>query len=66
MSAIACSAPCLSWAPKAASEPVIYLSTEGAADYRIFVQSKSFSARDAAALIVGARGGNHRMQAASL
>ena len=53
-------------AAPAASEPVIYLSTEGPADYRIFVQSKSFSARDAAALIVGARGGHHRVQAASL
>jgi len=49
-----------------ASEPVIYLSTDGPADYRIFVQSKSFSARDAAALIVGARGGPHRLEAASL
>src|SRR6266516_4329325 len=53
-------------AAPAASEPVIYLSTDGPADYRIFVQSKSFSARDAAALIVGAHGGNHRIQAASL
>ena len=53
-------------AAPAASEPVIYLSTDGPADYRIFVQSKSFSARDAAALIVGARGGHHRVQAASL
>lgn len=54
-----------------ASEPVIYLSTDGPADYRIFVQSKSFSVRDAAALIVGAqdpvvRTGHHRLQAASL
>ena len=48
------------------SEPVIYLSTEGPADYRIFVRSKSFSARDAAALIVGARGVQHRVAAASL
>jgi hypothetical protein len=48
------------------SEPVIYLSTEGPADYRIFVRSKSFSARDAAALIVGARGVRHRIAAASL
>ena len=48
------------------SEPVIYLSTDGPADYRIFVQSKSFSVRDAAALIVGARGGRHRLEAASL
>jgi hypothetical protein len=54
-----------------ASEPVIYLSADGPADYRIFVQSKSFSVRDAAALIVGAqdtivRGGHHRLEAASL
>jgi hypothetical protein len=49
-----------------ASDPVIYLSKDGPADYRIFVHSKSFSARDAAALIVGARGGQHRLQAASL
>jgi len=53
------------------SEPVIYLSTHGPADYRIFVQSKSFSVRDAAALIVGAqdpavRTGHHRVEAASL
>ena len=47
-------------------EPVIYLSTDGPADYRIFVRSKSFSARDAAALIVGARGVQHRINAASL
>jgi hypothetical protein len=49
-----------------ASEPVIYLSAHGPADYRIFVQSKSFSVRDAAALIVGARGSHHRLEAASL
>ena len=49
-----------------ASDPVIYLSQDGPADYRIFVHSKSFSARDAAALIVGARGGQHRINAASL
>jgi hypothetical protein len=48
------------------SDPVIYLSQDGPADYRIFVHSKSFSARDAAALIVGARGGQHRINAASL
>jgi hypothetical protein len=48
------------------SEPVIYLSHDGPADYRIFVHSKSFSARDAAALIVGARGVQHRVAAASL
>ncbi len=49
-----------------ATEPVIYLSTDGPADYRIFVSSKSFSVRDAAALIVGARGARHRVEAASL
>jgi len=49
-----------------ASDPVIYLSQDSPADYRIFVHSKSFSARDAAALIVGARGGQHRINAASL
>jgi hypothetical protein len=48
------------------SEPVIYLSKDGPADYRIFVHSKSFSARDAAALIVGARGNPHRLAAATL
>jgi hypothetical protein len=49
------------------SEPVIYLShDDGPADYRVFVQSKTFSAREAAALIVGARGGHHRLDAASL
>jgi hypothetical protein len=36
------------------SEPVIYLSQGAGADYRIFVQSRTFSARDAAALVVGA------------
>ena len=48
------------------SDPVIYLSADGPADYRIFVHSKSFSARDAAALIVGARGSPHRLAAATL
>lgn len=37
-----------------ASEPVIYLSQNAGADYRIFVQSRTFSLRDAAALVVGA------------
>jgi hypothetical protein len=41
--------------------PVIYLSPDGPADYRIFVRSRSFSAREAAALIVGANGGNRRL-----
>jgi hypothetical protein len=48
--------------------PVIYLSPDGPADYRIFVRSKTFSARDAAALVVGAGHGGprHRLDAASL
>ena len=45
---------------------VIYLSTEGPADYRVYVRSKTFSQREAAALIVGARGGHRHLQAASL
>jgi hypothetical protein len=36
------------------SDPVIYLSQDSGADYRIFVQSRTFSTRDAAALVVGA------------
>jgi hypothetical protein len=43
--------------------PVIYLSPNGPADYRIFVKSKTFTARDAAALIVGASGGHSRLAA---
>jgi len=45
---------------------VVYLSSDGPADYRIFVRSKMFSPREAAALIVGARGGHGGFQAASL
>jgi hypothetical protein len=48
------------------SAPVIYLSQDGPADYRIFVRSTTFTARDAAALIVGASGGHPHMAAASL
>jgi hypothetical protein len=48
------------------SAPVIYLSPDGPADYRVFVRSNSFSAREAAALIVGASGGHPRLAAASL
>jgi hypothetical protein len=48
------------------SEPVIYLTPDGPADYRIFVRSKSFTAREAAALIVGASGGHAHLAAASL
>jgi hypothetical protein len=49
-----------------ASAPIIYLSTDAEADYRIFVRSKTFSLREAAALVVGANGGRARMAAASL
>jgi hypothetical protein len=50
----------------ATSGAVIYLSKDGPADYRIFVRSKTFSTRDAAALIVGAGDGHRRLVAASL
>ena len=46
--------------------PVIYLTHEGPADYRIFVKSNTFTVREAAALIVGASGGHSRLTAASL
>jgi hypothetical protein len=49
-----------------ANAPVIFLMQNGPADYRIFVRSNSFSARDAAALIVGAGGGHRRLEAAAL
>ncbi len=49
-----------------ATAPVIYLTHEGPADYRIFVKSKTFTVRDAAALIVGASGGHSHLTAASL
>lgn len=49
-----------------AAEPVIYLSQDGGADYRIFVQSRTFSARDAAALVVGAGRGNPAQKTAAL
>ncbi len=38
-----------------AGAPVIYLSAEPNADFRVFVRSKSFTAREAAALLVAAR-----------
>ena len=50
----------------AAGAPVIYLSHDGPADYRIFVRSKTFSARDAAALVVSAGGEHRAVQAAML
>ena len=47
------------------SDPVIYLSQEAGADYRIFVQSRTFSPRDAAALVVSA-GHNVRLAERSM
>ena len=44
--------------------PVIYLSHDGPADYRIFVKSRRFTPREAAALIVGARGERPQVAAA--
>ncbi|MBB5048465.1 hypothetical protein HNR60_003231 [Rhodopseudomonas rhenobacensis] len=38
------------------ADPVILLSRDGDADYRIFVRSRRITAREAAALIVGAHG----------
>ena len=49
-----------------ADAPVIYLSREDNADYRIYVASRSFTAQEAAALIVGARGGQARLAASAL
>ncbi len=53
-------------ASRSGSAPVIYLSKNGPADFRIFVRSKTFTARDAAALIVGAGDGHRHLTAASL
>ncbi len=50
----------------AASGAVIYLSKDGPAEYRIFVRSKTFTAREAAALVVGAGDGHRRLATASL
>lgn len=49
-----------------AMEPVIYLSHDGNADLRVFVQSRTFSERDAAALLVAAQNERPRVAAASL
>jgi hypothetical protein len=44
------------------SSPVIFLShDDGPADYRIFVRSRRFTERDAAALIVGAHGDRQQL-----
>jgi hypothetical protein len=52
----------------AAAAPVIFLSHEDGSpsDYRIFVHSKRFSEREAAALIVGAHGQRPRLAGAAL
>jgi hypothetical protein len=39
--------------------PLIYLSNDGPAEYRIFVRSNAFSEREAAALVVGAGRAGH-------
>jgi hypothetical protein len=49
----------------AGSEPVIYLSTEPG-DYRVYVSSATFTAQDAAALVVGAHPAASTQLAASL
>jgi len=49
-----------------AAAPIIYLSQDGPADYRIFVRSKTFTAREAAALIVAAHGERPHLADASL
>ena len=46
--------------------PLIYLSADANADYRIFVRSRSFTPREAAALIVGAETRHGRMAQAAL
>ncbi|WP_315836481.1 hypothetical protein [Bradyrhizobium prioriisuperbiae] len=53
-------------AEPATAPTVIYLSRDGEADYRIFVRSKRFTAREAAALVVGAHGGRQQQVAGAL
>src|SRR5262249_43739868 len=48
----------------APGDPIIYLSAEPGVDCRIFVHSGAISARDAAALLVSARGNLARIAAA--
>jgi hypothetical protein len=51
----------------ASTTPVIYLShDDAAADYRIYVRSRRFTAHEAAALIVGAHGEQPHLAAAAL
>jgi hypothetical protein len=44
-------------------EPIVYLSRNEGADYRIYVDSAHISPREAAALIVSARGGHTQLAA---
>ena len=53
-------------ASPARDTPVIHLTQTGPANYRIFVRSKTFTPRDAAALIVGAGGERRHLEAAAL
>lgn len=53
-------------ATASASTPVIYLSRDNGADYRIYVESKTFTVQDAAALVVSAHQAPARLAAASL
>jgi hypothetical protein len=48
------------------SAPVIYLTRNDGADYRIYVRSRTFTVQDAAALVVGAHRIATRLAAASL
>jgi hypothetical protein len=47
-------------------EPLVYVSRDADADYRIYVDSTTISAEQAAAMIVGARGGHTRLAAQPL
>jgi hypothetical protein len=47
-------------------EPVIYLTHEDKADLRVFVQSRTFTEQDAAALLVAAQSSRSHVTAAAL
>jgi hypothetical protein len=53
-------------ASPSAAQPLILLTRDADADYRIFVNSKTFTARDAAALVVGAGDAQARITTASI
>jgi hypothetical protein len=44
-------------------DPIVHLTREADADYRIYVDSRKISPEQAAAIIVGARGGQMRLAA---